>query len=108
MGEPAVEARGIDAIAGRVAEALGPLVEKREITFGELTIAVAADSIPNVLKSLRDDPQLQFVSFIDLCGADWPAREKRFDVVYHLLSPRKNARVRVKLMTDAETAVPSV
>ena len=37
------------------------------------------------LTYLRDDPQCRFVSFIDICGADYPAREKRFDVVYHLL-----------------------
>ena len=42
---------------------------------------------------------------IDICGVDWPARESRFDVVYHLLSPRLNQRVRVKLETDETTPV---
>src|SRR5262249_10002939 len=41
----------------------------------------------------------------DICGVDWPSREKRFDVVYHLLSPRLNQRVRVKLDTDEETPI---
>ena len=45
---------------------------------------------------------------IDICGVDWPARESRFDVVYHLLSPRLNQRVRVKLETDEATPVASV
>jgi NADH:ubiquinone oxidoreductase subunit C len=40
---------------------------------------------------LRDDPSCKFVNFIDICGVDYPAREKRFDVVYHLLSPYQNA-----------------
>jgi NADH-quinone oxidoreductase subunit C len=52
--------------------------------------------------------QCQFISFIDLCVVDHPARAKRFDVVYHLLSPRQNQRIRVKLATDEETPVPSV
>jgi NADH/F420H2 dehydrogenase subunit C len=39
---------------------------------------------------------------------DWPQREKRFDVVYHLLSPRQNLRIRVKVMTDEATPVPSL
>ena len=45
---------------------------------------------------------------IDICGVDWPARENRFDVVYHLLSPRLNQRIRVKLKTDETTPVASV
>ena len=57
------------------------------IAFEELTITVAADAIVDVVTALRDDPELRFVSFIDICGVDWPEREKRFDVVYHLLSP---------------------
>jgi NADH-quinone oxidoreductase subunit C len=78
------------------------------IAYGELTITTIPDAIVEVLTILRDDPELQFFSFIDLCGVDYPAREKRFDVVYHLLSPRKNARIRVKLVTDEDTPVPSV
>jgi hypothetical protein len=50
----------------------------------------------------------QFVNFIDICGVDYPAREKRFDVVYHLLSPRQNQRIRVKVETDEATPVPSI
>jgi NADH-quinone oxidoreductase subunit C len=45
---------------------------------------------------------------IDVTAVDWPAREKRFDVVYHLLSPKQNARVRVKVETDEVTPVPSI
>ena len=62
---------------------------------------------PEVLKHLRDDAGCRFVSIIDICGADYPAREKRFDVVYHLLSPTKNVRIRVKVETDEATPVPS-
>ncbi len=52
--------------------------------------------------------QCQFVSIIDISGVDYPARLKRFDVVYHLLSPRQNQRIRVRVQTDEETPVPSV
>ena len=64
--------------------------------------------IIDVLKKLRDDPELQFEVLIDITGVDWPAREERFDVVYHLLSMRKNQRIRVKLTTDENHPVPSV
>jgi NADH-quinone oxidoreductase subunit C len=75
--------------------------------FGELTVATDADNVLAVLKYLRDDAGTRFVSIIDVCGADYPAREKRFDVVYHLLSPTKNVRIRVKVETDEATPVPS-
>jgi NADH-quinone oxidoreductase subunit C len=75
---------------------------------GELTIDVQAGEIAKVAKFLRDDPRCQFVSIIDICGVDWPAREKRFDIVYHLLSPKQNQRVRLKVQTDEATPVPSL
>ncbi len=56
-----------------------------------------------MLTYLRDDPACQFVVLIDICGVDYPEREKRFDVVYHLLSPRLNKRIRVKTETDETT-----
>jgi NADH-quinone oxidoreductase subunit C len=78
------------------------------IAFGELTIGADAGRIEAVMKFLRDDKKCQFINFIDVCGVDYPTREKRFDVVYHLLSPKKNTRVRVKVQTDEQTPVASI
>ena len=50
------------------------------------------------MRYLRDDPACLFICFIDLSGVDYPEREKRFDVVYHLLSPKHNRRIRVKVV----------
>ncbi|MBE0692967.1 MAG: NADH-quinone oxidoreductase subunit C [Aquamicrobium sp.] len=88
-------------------ERLGPRLSEAVIAFGELTITVEPGDIVDVLTFLRDDAQCQFVSFIDISGADYPARERRFDVLYHLLSPRQNLRIRVKVQTDEDTPVPS-
>ena len=77
------------------------------VTYGELNIDADAAQIEAVMKFLRDDKQCQFINIIDVCGVDYPTREKRFDVVYHLLSPTLNARVRIKIATDETTAVPS-
>lgn len=82
-------------------------VDGSTIAHGELTLTVAAGEIVPFLRFLRDDARLAFVSLIDICGVDWPAREKRFDVVYHLLSPRQNVRIRIKVATDETTPVPS-
>jgi NADH-quinone oxidoreductase subunit C len=79
-----------------------------EIAHGELTVTVVRDEIVSVLTTLRDDPELRFEVPVDICGVDYPQRAERFDVVYHLLSPRKNQRIRVKVSTDEATPVPSV
>ncbi len=89
-------------------EKLGDRIEESAIAYGELTLTTPKNDIVSVLTFLRDDPECRFYSFIDLSGADYPAREERFEVVYHLLSPKKNLRIRVKLHADEETPVPSV
>ena len=75
---------------------------------GELTLEVRTAAIVKVLTFLRDDTGCLFKQLVDLCGVDWPGREQRFDVVYHMLSMKHNQRVRVKVATDEETAVPSI
>src|ERR1700761_9186729 len=80
----------LTGLAGRIAGALGPAVVSHAIAFGELTLVVQASDIVYALTYLRDDPACAFRSFIDLCGADYPQRPHRFDVVYHLLSLRHN------------------
>ena len=79
-----------------------------QTAHGELTITVARERIVDVLTKLRDDPACRFEILIDICGVDYPARKNRFDVVYHLLSVRKNLRIRIKLETDEATPVASV
>jgi NADH-quinone oxidoreductase subunit C len=91
-----------------IVAALGGAVTGHKVAFGQLTLDARADDLVKVMAFLRDDPRCQFVSFIDACAVDWPAREKRFDVVYHLLSPKLNRRIRVKVETDEATPVPSV
>ena len=78
------------------------------IAFGELNVTVPAGGIAQALTFLRDDPDCEFKILIDICGVDHPARAKRFDVVYHLLSVSRNRRVRVKLEVGENEPVPSV
>jgi NADH-quinone oxidoreductase subunit C len=80
----------------------------RTTAFGEQTLTVAPENIAAVLTYLRDDEKCQFAVLIDICGVDFPEREKRFEVVYHLLSPRLNQRIRVKTSTDEATPIASV
>ena len=94
-------------LAEQTKSALGDAVLVSKIAFDELTITVPAAKIVESLVKLRDDPACQFEVLIDICGVDYPQRKNRFDVVYHLLSARKNQRIRVKVETDEATPVPS-
>ncbi|HEY4736103.1 MAG TPA: NADH-quinone oxidoreductase subunit C [Xanthobacteraceae bacterium] len=78
------------------------------ISYGELTITAVASSIVEVATFLRDDDRCQFWSIIDVTAVDWPGRERRFDVVYHFLSPKQNKRIRVKIETSENVPVPSI
>jgi len=98
----------LNELAAYIREKLGGRVQDATVAFGELTIGVEPGDVVDVATFLKNDVQCQFVSIIDVSGADYPAREKRFDVVYHLLSPRQNQRIRLRVMTDEDTPVPSV
>jgi NADH-quinone oxidoreductase subunit C len=89
-----------------LASGLPGAVTGHEIAYGELTVTVNASEIVNVIRYLRDEQQ--FVSFIDVTAVDWPGRERRFDVVYHLLSPYKNQRIRVKAEVGEDETVQSI
>ena len=91
-----------------IAAALPGAVTGRAVTNGELTLTVNAADIVVVATFLRDDQRCAFVCFIDVTAVDWPQRERRFDVVYHLLSPTKNRRIRIKLEVDEATPVASL
>ena len=78
------------------------------IAFGQLTLSLTREGLIDVVRLLRDDPRAGFVNLVDICAVDWPARVERFEVVYHLLSPVQNQRVRLKVTADERTPVPSL
>ena len=87
---------------------LGDSIASVSTAYGELTLVVGLEDILRVLKFLRDDSGCRFVCLMDVCGVDYPERENRFDVVYHLLSPTQNTRIRIKLEVHETRQVPSV
>jgi len=97
----------LDDLASHIKSTLGDAVLSTHIAFGELTISAGGHNLIEVLSFLRDAPGCEFKILIDICGVDYPNRERRLDVVYHLLSVAQNARIRVKVETDETTTVPS-
>jgi NADH-quinone oxidoreductase subunit C len=98
----------LSELGAYLAEKLGAKLASQQMAVGELTIVAEREAILDVIGFLRDDANCRFVSIVDVCGVDYPGRPLRFDVVYHLLSPYKNLRVRVKVATDETTPVPSI
>ncbi|QKV17951.1 NADH-quinone oxidoreductase subunit C [Oricola thermophila] len=94
-------------LVSTLADELDGIDYEAHLAYGELTVTTGLGSLIPLLTALRDNVQLKFVSIIDISGVDYPERERRFDVVYHLLSPTLNQRIRVKVETDEDTPVPS-
>ena len=90
-----------------VANTLGEAIRSAQSVRGELTIAVAPADLPGTLRFLRDDANCLFQQLVTICGVDYPEREKRFEVIYCLLSLRHNQRVRVRVAAGENEAVPS-
>ncbi len=95
----------LEALATDAHSALGDKIIEHKLAFGELTVTVHRYTIVEVVTWLRD---AGFIAIVDVCGVDYPDRAERFEVVYHLLNPRANTRIRVKLSTDDVEPVPSI
>ncbi len=95
----------LNRVAEKAAAAIAGLAAHS--AYGELTLTTDAAHLIAALTFLRDDPDCRFVCFTDITAADYPERAQRFEIVYQLLSPYKNARVRLKISTDEASPVPS-
>ena len=103
MDDAKLNALGETIVAALPGAALG-----HAVAFGQLTVTVNIDRIVEVARTLRHDPRFRFVNITDVTAVDYPGREQRFDVVYHLLSPVLNARLRLKGEAGETTQVPSI
>ncbi|KAM0792967.1 NADH-ubiquinone oxidoreductase 30.4 kDa subunit, mitochondrial, variant 2 [Microbotryomycetes sp. NB124-2] len=87
---------------------LPKFVQQTSVYKDELTLYIAPSAVLPVMQFLRDHTNTQYKQVVDVCGADYPTRSKRFEVVYHLLSVRHNSRIRVKTYADEVSPVPSI
>jgi len=89
-------------------KALGDSLLSIREDVGEIMLVVKRESIVDALRALRDTPGLEYQQLMEIAGVDYPDRAERFDVNYCLLSLTKNRRIKVKVVTDEQTPVPSV
>ncbi|KAG7099486.1 Putative NADH-ubiquinone oxidoreductase 30.4 kDa subunit, mitochondrial [Marasmius oreades] len=88
-------------------QCLPKFIQQFSVVKDELTLYVGPSAVLPVLQFLRDHSQCQFKSIMDISGVDFPEREKRFEVVYHLLSVQHAGRIRVKTYAGEGDHVPS-
>jgi len=88
--------------------ALSKAILKSVIEKGELVLNVRRESLREIMTFLRDDVACNFKQLVDICGADYPTRDERFEVVYNLLSLNHNQRIRIKVVTDETTPIESI
>ena len=101
----------LENLAETLKEIVGDKLAGLQIQHGEVTIGVRAEDIIAVSETLRDNSQLRFDTLIDLCGVDYSTygedlsakqnlRNKRFAVIYHLLSVELNQRIRIRALVE--------
>ncbi|KAK0528369.1 putative NADH-ubiquinone oxidoreductase 30.4 kDa subunit, mitochondrial [Tilletia horrida] len=90
-----------------ITSCLPKFIQQFSVYKDELTLYIHPSAVVPVLTFLRDHSQCQFKALMDVSGVDFPTRSQRFEVVYHLLSVKYNARLRVKTYADEMTPVPS-
>lgn len=101
----------LENLAESLRGALGDKLVGTQIRYGELTINVNAEDIFTASELLRDDPMLAFDTVIDLCGIDYLTygddlseknnfKNRRFAVIYHLLSVDRNHRLRIRVLAE--------
>jgi NADH-quinone oxidoreductase subunit C len=98
-----VESAAVDALREAFPDAILSVV----CYAGEVTALVPRPRVAELLRFLRDDPRTAFDLLTDLTAVDWPKREPRFDVVYHLYSIPRNHRLRVKVHVADGESVPT-
>lgn len=103
----------MEDLKDHIQASLGDAVNSIDITHSEtsapeMTVHARRAEIVKVISFLRDDPLCRYASLIDIAGADYPGRDRRFEVVYHMLSMAHNTRIRIKAATDEDVPMPSI
>ncbi|TFI56770.1 NADH-quinone oxidoreductase subunit C [Sphingomonas parva] len=95
-----------EGLIEEVKAALGDALLHAEEAVQEVNLTIARQRIVEACETLRD--RFEYQQLMEIAGCDYPSREERFDVVYHLLSVTRNHRIRLRVTTDEEAPVPSV
>ena len=87
---------------------LATSIKKSEVKFEQLFIEVSIDNLISTILFLKTNNKCRFKQLIDITAVDYPGRQKRFKIVYLLLSHEKNLRIVINAHIEEKTKVPSI
>ena len=87
---------------------LASKIKKTLMTFDELLIETSDENLINVIHFLKSHDELKFRQLIDVAGVDYPEEEKRFKLIYLLLSHEKNVRIKISINFEIEKKIPTI
>jgi len=96
----------IDLVVQTISEKINPIDVK--IINNQIEVIIESSRIISSFQFLKDSSKCQFRQLTDIAGVDYPDRENRFEVVYHLLSFKNNLRARVKIFIDEGSSIDSL
>jgi NADH-quinone oxidoreductase subunit C len=94
----------LDALKAKFSEAI------QSVSFyaGEVTVLLEKDALLPVCRFLKEEPSLRLDYLSNLCGVDFPERDKRFEIVYHVFSIQHRHRINLKIRVADQEPAPSV
>ena len=98
----------ISDLEKEVNSSLTTAVKKSQINFSQLFIDVNVEDIISTILFLKTNKKCKFKQLIDITAVDYPQREKRFKIVYLLLSHENNLRIIINTSIDEKETVPSI
>ena len=100
--------KNLDKIEKLVNGELSSKILGSEIKFEELLFKTSASEIIEVIKFLKLDDRFKFKQLMDIAAVDYPSEEKRFELVYLLLSIENNVRVKISIKLETNEKIPSI
>ena len=100
--------KNLDKIEKLINSELSSKISSSEIKFEELLFKTSVSEIIEILKFLKFDNRFKFNQLIDIAATDYPNEEKRFELVYLLLSIENNLRVKVSINLETNEKIPSI
>ena len=98
----------LEAVEKIINSELADKIADTKIEYSELTVTTKEEELLPVLKFLKSNDKCNFRQLIDIAAVDYPEKEKRFEVIYLLLSHDKNLRIKVLISINLETSIQSI
>jgi len=95
-------------LAEMISERQEDVVVSTAIAHGELTVTATLNGFVGLVEFLKSNGECRFSTLIDITAVDYPTRDRRFDVIYHLLSMYQNHRIRLRVCLREDEIMPSI